>query len=243
MHRRIIQNPVLRGDAAASLFFRYSIERAAYKPTPWDVAGQILVLQPGQYFACWREMADTTGLTVKQLRRAADKLAAAGMLTTEPRANRGNLVTVCNFLGFQAVDEDQRQTDGTTDGTTEVTTDGPTGGTLSKKKEPRRKKKDSLGARNQSSGFDRFWSSYPRRQGRGAAQKAWGKTAELRPPIVDLLEAVAQQSKQREWQRDSGRYVPRPASWLNQRRWEDEIEPALPVQGPDGLTISREYYT
>ena len=26
----------------------------------------------------------------------------------------------------------------------------------------------------------------------------------------------------KEWQRDSGQYIPYPTSWLNQRRWEDD---------------------
>jgi hypothetical protein len=31
-----------------------------------------------------------------------------------------------------------------------------------------------------------------------------------------------------QWRRDDGRFIPHPATWLNQRRWEDEAEPAAP---------------
>lgn len=42
----------------------------------------------------------------------------------------------------------------------------------------------------------------------------------------DLLDAVLTalewQTRMEAWQRDGGRYVPNPATWLNGRRWEDE---------------------
>jgi len=30
------------------------------------------------------------------------------------------------------------------------------------------------------------------------------------------------------WNRDGGRYIPHPSTWLNGRRWEDELAPAPP---------------
>ena len=29
-----------------------------------------------------------------------------------------------------------------------------------------------------------------------------------------------------QWQRDNGQYIPHPATWLNQGRWDDELTPA-----------------
>jgi hypothetical protein len=241
IHRRIVQNPVLRGDAAACLLFRYSIERAAYKATPWDVAGAVLFLQPGQYFACWRAISDDTGLTVKQLRRAAAKLAKAGMLTAEPRANRGILMTVCNYLVFQGGGEHRGQTSGAADADTDGPPEGLTEATLSKKKESRPENKDPLGRSGSDLEFDRFWQAYPRRQGKGAAQAAWRKSAGDRPTIEDLEAVIEQQSGQEQWRRDAGRFIPHPANWLREGRWEDETPPERVVVGPDGLALSEEY--
>ena len=39
-----------------------------------------------------------------------------------------------------------------------------------------------------------------------------------------MLAALQWQKQTESWQRDSGRYVPNPATWLNARRWEDEPE-------------------
>ena len=66
-------------------------------------------------------------------------------------------------------------------------------------------------------GFDLFWSAYPRREGKGRAEKAWTKAVRLASPerIVDAVHAT-------KWA-DEKQFIPLPASWLNDRRWEDEL--------------------
>ena len=45
-----------------------------------------------------------------------------------------------------------------------------------------------------------------------------------------MIDAVEKQKKTDQWTRDGGQYIPHPATWLNQRRWEDEIPVNAPVQ-------------
>lgn len=72
--------------------------------------------------------------------------------------------------------------------------------------------------------FSEFWEAYPRKAGKGAAQKAFSK---VKVPLDTLLTALEQQKRSDQWNRDGGQYIPYPATWLNQRRWEDE-PPAQP---------------
>lgn len=72
--------------------------------------------------------------------------------------------------------------------------------------------------------FAEFWSAYPKKVGKTVALKAWERicpNAELHKVI---LEAIAQQKCGAQWQRENGRFIPNPATWLNQGRWVDEIE-------------------
>ncbi len=74
------------------------------------------------------------------------------------------------------------------------------------------------------SDFDLFWKSYPRKVGKGNARKIWARLkpdAELLQQILSKVEACKSTPQ---WQSDNGQYIPYPATWLNQCRWEDEVE-------------------
>lgn len=73
--------------------------------------------------------------------------------------------------------------------------------------------------------FDRFWRLYPRKVNKQAAQRAWLRLAPDMLLCSEMSLALKRQMASEQWQRDDGRYIPYPASWLNGRRWEDETPP------------------
>lgn len=83
--------------------------------------------------------------------------------------------------------------------------------------------------------FDLFWDSYPRKTAKKAAQKAWD-TAKSRPDIADILQAIETQKKSEQWRKDNGKFIPYPATWLNQGRWDDKpvvlarLQPTFKIQ-------------
>ena len=73
-------------------------------------------------------------------------------------------------------------------------------------------------------GFDEFWQSYPHKVGKKAALSAWKKlkpNAGLRAKIMESLET---QKSSQQWRRENGRYIPNPSTWLNQGRWDDQLD-------------------
>ncbi len=69
--------------------------------------------------------------------------------------------------------------------------------------------------------FDTFWAAYPRKVGKGAARKAFAKLpADVFPLLVPAVEAQKQCAQ---WRKNGGEYIPNPATWLNQERWEDKL--------------------
>ena len=63
--------------------------------------------------------------------------------------------------------------------------------------------------------FEQFWSEYPRKTAKGGAEKAWLKAVgqtDAETILTGLRSAKFSSDPQ---------YVPHPATWLNQRRWED----------------------
>jgi len=39
---------------------------------------------------------------------------------------------------------------------------------------------------------------------------------------------VEAQKRSRQWVESDGKYIPHPATWLNQGRWDDEVDPRPP---------------
>lgn len=73
--------------------------------------------------------------------------------------------------------------------------------------------------------FQDFWTAYPkaRQIGKGKAEAAWRKVRPSQALVADILAALERQKAGVRWREDGGRYVPLPATWLNQRRWEDTV--------------------
>ena len=70
-------------------------------------------------------------------------------------------------------------------------------------------------------GFDVFWSAYPKKVGRPAAVKAF-RAAKLNGHLPEVLADVEAKAGSEAWTKAGGQFVPNPATYLNQRRWEDE---------------------
>jgi len=70
-----------------------------------------------------------------------------------------------------------------------------------------------------SDDFLTFWSAYPRKVGKGKAWESWQK---MKPPLSDTLKVVEKYKHTPGWTKDSGQFIPNPATFLNQKRWEDE---------------------
>lgn len=98
---------------------------------------------------------------------------------------------------------------------------------------PSRKRSDSDKAGDD---FAAFWQQYPNKTGKQAAAKAWTRAIATgaTPDAIrtGLTAAVAVWAAER---RES-RFIPHPATWLNQGRWEDEqTQIPLPASRPATL--------
>ena len=76
--------------------------------------------------------------------------------------------------------------------------------------------------------FDTFWKSYPRKVAKGDARKAWIQTEKIRPSLSNILEAIENQKNTQQWMENEGMFIPYPATWLRQERWDDEVKIEVP---------------
>ena len=87
--------------------------------------------------------------------------------------------------------------------------------------------------------FLKFWAAYPKRVAKTAAVKAFEK---LKPDdeLLDImLIAIGKQKNSEQWTKDGGQFIPYPATWINERRWEDDWKPQA---GPKLQTVRAQEY-
>ena len=96
---------------------------------------------------------------------------------------------------------------------------------INKEDKEKKEKKAERDAR-----FNCFWKAYPRKEAKQAAQKAFEKLAPDNAQLEVMLSALNKQKVSEQWTKDGGQFIPHPATWINQRRWEDEpLAPAPQV--------------
>ena len=78
--------------------------------------------------------------------------------------------------------------------------------------------------------FDAFWKVYPNKTGKAYAKQCWtALRAKATIPCLEIIiEAIEKAKKSTKWLDNNGKYIPNPATWLNQGRWDDVI-PVKPM--------------
>lgn len=90
------------------------------------------------------------------------------------------------------------------------------------------------------SGFAAFYARYPRKVGRGAAENAYRRAvASGGVTHEQLIAALDAQRLERKEQK----FIPHPATWLNRKGWDDEVEHVAPVTHLFGSTQTDEIVT
>jgi hypothetical protein len=73
--------------------------------------------------------------------------------------------------------------------------------------------------------FLQFYNAYPRKTAKALAWKAWKKHNGNLPPLDDLISKINEFKNTDDWKKENGKFIPHPATWINGKRWEDELKP------------------
>jgi predicted phage-related endonuclease len=79
--------------------------------------------------------------------------------------------------------------------------------------------------------FDRFWAAYPKKRAKGDAEKTWHVLKPSEPLVIQIIATLELAKTSDEWQKDSGQYIPYPATWLRRKGWEDEYDNKKEARG------------
>ena len=87
--------------------------------------------------------------------------------------------------------------------------------------------------------FDLFWDVYPRKESKLNARKAFDKIKPDRELFETMVQSIQKWKLSAQWQ--DSQFIPYPASWLNQRRWEDEIPAPSSQQKPQRILPAQDF--
>ena len=86
---------------------------------------------------------------------------------------------------------------------------------------------------NNDNMFAQFYALYPLKKSKAPALNAFKKLNPDQELFQKIMDAVTAQKASRQWQ--TKQYIPHPSTWLNQERWEDEVE------GVDAAPVDSKY--
>jgi len=71
--------------------------------------------------------------------------------------------------------------------------------------------------------FEEFYNKYPRKVKKQEVEKWFKKNKPSNELFSSMMNSLEQFRASKDWQKDGGQFIPYPSTWLNQKRWEDEI--------------------
>lgn len=78
------------------------------------------------------------------------------------------------------------------------------------------------------SDFEQFWKAYPKKVGKDLAKTSFAKRKVSSSLLQQMIAAIEKQKTTDQWKKDGGQFIPMPATWLNQGRWQDELPSSTP---------------
>jgi biotin operon repressor len=204
LHRKLLDWEWYSDHNTTRLFIHILL-KASHKDRKWlgvDVPS-------GSFISGRKVLASEVGLSEQQIRTSLKKLKSTNEITIKATKSY-SIISVNNWgLHQQSNQEDnQRATNEQPTDNQQITTD--------------KNVKNGRKEEGYTQEFERFWSAYPKKTGKGAAFKSF-KKAKDKPGIDALIVIINTHKLSDQWKKDSGQYIPNPATWLNQRRWEDEV--------------------
>lgn len=245
MHRGWLDNPVLNGARepyCRRAAWAWMVEEARWRDGPETVGGKRILLRRGQFSHSLRYMAKAWKWDEARVRRFFDALSTNKMIDAHTDAGQ-TVITICKY------DEYQTNADSTDAGNDAEATQPRRSGDAEKKEGELREQGNqeeegslrSPSARatpehspslfpdgqavrkakkrtEYSAAFEAFWKNYPRKENKCGAERAFAgalKHADAATIIAKLRDYP--------FDRSQPRYIPHAATWLNGRRWQDEL--------------------
>ena len=79
-------------------------------------------------------------------------------------------------------------------------------------------------------GFEIFYKAYPNKVAKQKALARWNKISPDAELQTKIMTALQNHKESEQWTKDDGKFIPHPATWLYQLRWEQVLPKAKPKE-------------
>lgn len=86
----------------------------------------------------------------------------------------------------------------------------------------KKKEEEDIDIYNVDSIFETFWKEYPRKESKVKAKEWFSKNKPSKELLEQMIHSLQKFKKTEQWQ--NKKFIPHPTTWLNGRRWEDEVD-------------------
>ena len=214
LYRELIIKPIwLKSTPEQKTVLITILLMANHNGCDWEWKGESFRVNPGQFVTSLESIKTKCGkgISVQNVRSSLKRFQKLDFLTNKSTKS-GRLITIINWDSYQPCSEKP----------TKITTKRQQRGN----KEVTPNKNERMKEGIYTSTFLSFWEAYPNKKGKGAALKSYKNIKEPKPMLSEILSSINEHSNSKQWQNKE--FIPHPATWLNQRRWEDEIEDVTP---------------
>lgn len=215
----------LDGDVTAAAVMQHIHYRSRSRETFTDADGV-------SWFPVSRdELADEIGISLKQVKRVIQKLRDNGYLVTVQMGGTDRR----NFYSLEMGPSiGPKRADGSVpNGAVPL---GPNGADVplfnNSEEELQERTLVAKPIQADEGPFDAFWSTYPRRDGKGHARIAWNKAIRKTTPTA-IIDAAA---RYRDDPNREDAYTAMPTTWLNGERWLDSPLPSRVTRSDRKIT-------
>jgi hypothetical protein len=186
------------------------IMKATYRDKEFLFNNKIEHLTAGQFIAGRKILSKETGIQESKVERILKCFETEHQIEQQS-FNKFRIISILNWNEYQ-VNEQQNEQQVNNQRTA---SEQPVN--TNKKDNKYKKEKNTY-----TSDFLSFWKTYPNKVGKDAAWNSWKKRNGSLPEISFILTAIENQKQSVKWQKDEGQFIPNPATWINQGRWNDE---------------------
>lgn len=209
LYRKLLDNPVVCKDSDHLAVWIYLLLNATHQKQKMIFEGKVIVLQPGQLITGRKSISAKIHVSESKVQRVLKMLESEQQIEQQTTP-RNRLITIVAWTDYQ---ESERQTEQQLNNNRTTTEQQ-----LNTNKNVNNGR-SSIYAQK----FEQFYAKYPKKKAKQAAVKAWGKLKPDDALFAQIMKGLDNHIRSEDWSKEDGKFIPYPASWINGRRWEDEL--------------------